>query len=126
MSLGDLDEYKEFDDDQINKRGWLSSVGKGIAKRSSRMFGTSKQRATDDTGDKVARVMGCRSPLAYKDGGIANIDPEMAKACRSVMSLMLRQMGKNLLKGGAVMNVSFPIQCCQPLTILEIAAKQAG
>lgn len=35
-------------------------------------------------------------------------------------------MGKNLLKGANVMNVSFPIQCCQPRTVMEIAATQGG
>jgi hypothetical protein len=58
--------------------------------------------------DVKNRVLSCRSPLASVNGGIAIQDPVQAKVCRSVLSLMVRQMGKNLLKGGNVMNTSFP------------------
>jgi hypothetical protein len=54
------------------------------------------------------KVFACRSPLASVNGGVAIQDPNQAKVCRSVLSLMVRQMGKNLLKGGNVMNTSFP------------------
>eukprot|EP00292_Cryptomonas_paramecium_P006006 CAMPEP_0113693420 /NCGR_PEP_ID=MMETSP0038_2-20120614/19653_1 /TAXON_ID=2898 /ORGANISM="Cryptomonas paramecium" /LENGTH=391 /DNA_ID=CAMNT_0000615487 /DNA_START=59 /DNA_END=1230 /DNA_ORIENTATION=+ /assembly_acc=CAM_ASM_000170 len=74
----------------------------------------------------VTAVMSCRSPAASQLGGIGIQDPNQAKLCRSVLALMIRQMGKNLLKGANVMNVSFPIQCCQPATILEVASYQAG
>jgi len=129
LSLQDLDGDLEDEEDagKKQKRGWFSSVGKGISKRGTRVGGIfSNSKQDEDLADKLARVKNCRSPAASASGGVANLDPESAKACRSVLSLMVRQMGKNLLKGGAVMNVSFPIQCCQPMTILEIAAKQAG
>jgi len=63
---------------------------------------------------------------APESRGVACSDPEHAKICRSVLSLMVSQMGRNLLTGGNVMNVSFPIQCCQPRTILEIGSLMAG
>jgi hypothetical protein len=76
--------------------------------------------------DALALVQSCRAPYAYTSGGVAAQNPDDAKACRSVLSLMVRQMGRTLLQGGNVMSVSLPIQCCQPRTILEVAGAQPG
>jgi hypothetical protein len=58
--------------------------------------------------DAKNKVFACRSPYASTNGGVAIQDPAEAKACRSVLSLMVRQMGKSLLSKGNVMNTSFP------------------
>ena len=100
------------------KRSLLGRIGRSL-------WGKSKTEKLN-VKEAVAAVMACRSPAASVNGGIAIQDPNHATLCRSVLTLMIRQMGKNLLKGANVMNVSFPIQCCQPVTILEVAALQAG
>ena len=104
--------------DANQKRGLFGRIGRSL-------WGKSKSEKSSEK-EVVAAVLACRSAAASVNGGIAIQDPNHAKLCRSVLALMSRQMGKNLLKGANVMNVSFPIQCCQPTTILEVAALQAG
>jgi len=129
---GDQNNNDDDDDDddaaQVKggkkKRGWLGKMGKGLYKRTMNVMKSGGPSTEDE--DIKARVLACRSPYAVKDGGIGVQDPEHQKICRSVLSLMIKQMGRNLLTGGNVMNVSFPIQCCQPRTVLEIGACIAG
>jgi len=126
------DEYYDHSDgedggieEQKKQRGWLGKMGKGLYRRT---VGSKKEAAVVKTSDGrddedvKALVLGCRSPMACESGGVACQSTEDMKACRSVLSLMIKQMGRNLLSGGNVMNVSFPIQCCQPKTTLEIGA----
>jgi hypothetical protein len=112
------DKESESQSESQQKRSLLGRIGRSL-------WGKSKSEKSNDK-EAVAAVLACRSPAASVNGGIAIQDPNHAKLCRSVLTLMIRQMGKNLLKGANVMNVSFPIQCCQPVTILEVAALQAG
>mmetsp|Transcript_25916 Transcript_25916/g.62509 ORF Transcript_25916/g.62509 Transcript_25916/m.62509 type:complete len:438 (+) Transcript_25916:63-1376(+) len=113
------------------KKTWLQSVHKGVMKRSSSFtgfFGGAKPSPglADEENAVVQKVMSNRSPMASENGGVRIQDPTQATLVRSVLSLMLRQMGRQLLKGQNMMNVSFPIECCQPKSILEIAAMQGG
>ena len=124
--LGSLPEDASFykdetatDESPEKKRGWFGKIGKSLS------WGRTKGLKIDEK-SALAAVMACRSDSASQYGGMASQDPAQAKLVRSVLALMIRQMGKNLLKGANVMNVSFPIQCCQPGTILEVAALQAG
>mmetsp|Transcript_28791 Transcript_28791/g.59015 ORF Transcript_28791/g.59015 Transcript_28791/m.59015 type:complete len:436 (-) Transcript_28791:489-1796(-) len=138
MALSELpqdDEYDEEDDDEAleaagkKKRGWLGKVGKGLYRRAGSMakaVGISAEAPSKEDDDIRGMVMACRAPYAAANGGVAIQNPEHAKVCRSVLTIMISQMGRNLLKGGNVMNVSFPIQCCQPKTILEIGAAMGG
>jgi len=48
--------------------------------------------------------------------GIAN--------ARSVVAEVVKEMGKKLLTGQNLLSVTFPVRCCQPKTILEVAAGQ--
>jgi len=111
------------------QRSWLGKVGKGLYRRASNLAqaaGMGDAPMSKEEEDAKNKVFACRSPYASTSGGVAIQDPAEAKACRSVLSLMVRQMGKSLLSKGNVMNTSFPIQCCQPRTILEIGATMAG
>ena len=126
--LPDNEYYDESDDENISEgpkkpRSWLGKVGKGLYRRTvGGKKNASKADDGRDDGDVKALVMSCRSPMASESGGVACQSAEDMKVCRSVLSLMIKQMGRNLLTGGNVMNVSFPIQCCQPKTTLEIGA----
>jgi hypothetical protein len=139
------DEEEDGKGDGKKKRSWLGKMSK-------RLFKGWRPKSNDDETKKL--IMACRAPTASSVGGFAIQDPEHARLCRSVLTLMVRcdaselfqltyksvleqssvafeflqvrQMGKNLLKGANVMNVSFPIQCCQPRTVMEIAATQGG
>jgi hypothetical protein len=131
------DEEEEEKGGAKKKRSWLGKMSK-------RLFKGWRPKSSDDETKKL--IMACRAPTASSIGGFAIQDPEHARLCRSVLTLMVRicyfqrtsqfctyncdlqvrQMGKNLLKGANVMNVSFPIQCCQPRTVMEIAATQGG
>lgn len=86
------------------------------------MLARSVDVPSNETLRRVLQVMGCRSTMAAESGGIACQSAEDMRVCRSVLSLMIKQMGRNLLTGGNVMNVSFPIQCCQPKSLLEIGS----
>uniref|UniRef100_A0A7S0EDB9 Oxysterol-binding protein n=1 Tax=Hanusia phi TaxID=3032 RepID=A0A7S0EDB9_9CRYP len=122
----DDDETTPTGKSEKKKRSWLGKVGKGIYRRSvnlAKSSGLVDTPASKEDQDLLNAVMSCRSPFAVKVGGVGIQNPEHAKACRSVLSLMISQMGRNLLSGGNVMNVSFPIQCCQPRTVLEIGAQ---
>jgi len=102
---------------------WLGKLGKGISKRVGNVKAAltgGKPSAEDE--EILAKIMACRHPFAVKEGGIGIQDPEEAKICRSVLSMMISSMGRKLLQGGNVMKTSFPIQCCQPRTILEVAS----
>jgi hypothetical protein len=146
MALDDLPQDNMFDDafdeeeedagakggkngEGKKQRSWLGKVGKGLYRRTANLassVGLVDTPMTKEEEDTKNKVFACRSPYASTTGGIAIQDPAEAKVCRSVISLMVRSMGKSLLKGGNVMNTSFPIQCCQPKTILEIGATMAG
>mmetsp|Transcript_89282 Transcript_89282/g.133859 ORF Transcript_89282/g.133859 Transcript_89282/m.133859 type:complete len:435 (-) Transcript_89282:168-1472(-) len=137
MALNDLPQDDVYDDEEDDsevaggkkKRGWMSKVGKGLYRRAgslAKTVGLVDAPASKEDEDIRATMMTCRLPTAAANGGVAIQNPEHAKVCRSVLSLMISQMGRNLLKGGAVMNVSFPIQCCQPKTILEIGSLMGG
>mmetsp|Transcript_39699 Transcript_39699/g.77698 ORF Transcript_39699/g.77698 Transcript_39699/m.77698 type:complete len:448 (+) Transcript_39699:36-1379(+) len=145
MALDDLpqdnmfdDAFDEDDDEAGAKNGkggdkkqrsWLGKVGKGLYRRTANLassVGLVDAPMSKEEEDAKNRVFACRSPYASVIGGVAIQDPAEAKVCRSVISLMVRSMGKSLLKGGNVMNTSFPIQCCQPKTILEIGSAMAG
>ena len=104
------------------QRSWFGKMGKGLYRRT--IGGKKDKRPSDgrDDGTVRALVMGCRAANASETGGVACQDPMEMRVCRSVLSLMVKQMGRNLLSGGNVMNVSFPIQCCAPRTVLEIGA----
>ena len=132
-TFGDLPDEDFYDDDENGdpgdrdggkktQRSWLGKVGKGLYRRTIGGKKPNKDSAGDgrDDADVRAMVLACRSPMASVSGGVACQSAEDMKVCRSVLSLMVRQMGRNLLTGGNVMNVSFPIQCCQPKTTLEI------
>ncbi len=131
-AFGDLPNEDEYDDNQDSakdsekksQRSWLGKVGKGLYRRT--IGGAKKPKDSESDGrddaDVRAMVLSCRSPMASESGGIACPSADDMKVCRSVLSLMVKQMGRNLLTGGNVMNVSFPIQCCQPKTTLEIGA----
>lgn len=131
-TLQDLpnDDYYDENSDEENisdgpkkQRSWLGKVGKGLYRRTiGGKKNASKADDGRDDGDVKALVMSCRSPMASESGGVACQSAEDMKVCRSVLSIMIKQMGRNLLTGGNVMNVSFPIQCCQPKTTLEIGA----
>ena len=114
----------------LKKKSWFKSVSKGVMKRSgslTRMFGSPRDGSSADIdAARLTKCMACRSELASDNGGIRIQDPSEATAVRSVLGLMIRQAGRQLLKGQNVMNVSFPIECCQPRSILEIAGTQAG
>ena len=128
--LPDEEFYGNSDDESISeqtpsdtrKRSWLGKVGKGLYRRAvgGKKTATNGDGRTDS--DVQALVLACRSPMACETGGVACHSAEDMRVCRSVLSLMVKQMGRNLLTGGNVMNVSFPIQCCQPKTTLEIGA----
>ena len=124
ISLESLPEDPSFY--QSEKEQGESQQKRSLFGRIGRSFWGKSKSEKSNSKEAVAAVMACRSPAASAHGGIAIQDPNHAKLCRSVLTLMIRQMGKNLLKGANVMNVSFPIQCCQPTTILEVAALQAG
>ena len=104
------------------QRSWFGKMGKGLYRRT--IGGKKDKRPSDGRDDETVRalVMGCRAANASETGGVACQDPMEMRVCRSVLSLMVKQMGRNLLSGGNVMNVSFPIQCCAPRTVLEIGA----
>ena len=87
-------------------------MAKGLYRRASNLARVGAASDSDD-----AAICTCRLPKA---------DIEDAKICRSVLSLMVSQMGRSLLTGGNVMNVSFPIQCCQPKTTMEIGSLTTG
>jgi hypothetical protein len=127
-SLNDLPQDDVYDGDESDiteigkkQRSWLGKMGKGLYRRT---IGGKKDTPRDgrSDGEVKALVMACRSPMACESGGVVCQNPADQKVCRSILSLMIKQMGKNLLSGGNVMNVSFPIQCCQPKTVLEIGA----
>ena len=124
--LPDDDCYENDSDEdgpQKKERSWLGKMGKGLYRRTvGGKKNAPKPSDGRDDGDVQAMVMGCRHPEACDSGGVACQSKEDMQVCRSVLSLMVRQMGRNLLSGGNVMNVSFPIQCCQPKTTLEIGA----
>jgi len=136
IALDDLpteEDYSSGNNTQIGgeprQRGWLGRVGKGLSKRTMNLgkgLGLISAQVSQEDENARAMVNSCRSPLASPVGGIACQDPAEAKLARSVLSMMIRQMGRNLLQGQNVMNTSFPIQCCQPKTILEIAQSQGG
>ena len=44
-----------------------------------------------------------------KEGGIRNLNEERIKVQSSVLSLVVKRMGENLLKGKSIMNTSMPI-----------------
>ena len=106
------------------QRSWLGKVGKGLYRRASNLARGSATSQEDE--DLRAAIFACRHPKAAATGGVGCTEIEHQKICRSVLSLMISQMGRNLLTGGNVMNVSFPIQCCQPRTILEIGSLMGG
>eukprot|EP00961_Rhodomonas_salina_P187476 2530814-Rhodomonas_salina.3 len=119
MALNDLPQDDVYDDEEDDsevaggkkKRGWMSKVGKGLYRRAgslAKTVGLVDAPASKEDEDIRATMMTCRLPTAAANGGVAIQNPEHAKVCRSVLSLMISQMGRNLLKGGAVMNVSFP------------------
>ena len=126
MALNELpqdDVYDEENDDDSEvagdkkKRGWMSKLGKGLKNRVGSMaktVGLVEKAASKEDEDIRAAMLACRLPIAAASGGVAIQNPEHAKLCRSVLSLMISQMGRNLLKGGGVMNVSFP---CAPLAL---------
>lgn len=135
LSPNDVDDedkfYRENQGTESKKKGWFKNVGKVMSQRGSltRMFGgrgISGSSEADSDAATRAKVMACRSNMASENGGIRIQDPAQATIVRSVLTLMLRQVGRNLFKGGNVMNVSFPIECCQPRTILEIGASAVG
>lgn len=124
-----VDDDEEYVDETTGKkkqRSWLGKIGKGISKRAQNMTKalTGGQMTAADE-EALAYVMACRHPYAVKEGGIGIQNPEDARICRSVLSMMIKSMGRTLLQGGNVMKTSFPIQCCQPRTILEVASCQA-
>mmetsp|Transcript_17499 Transcript_17499/g.27083 ORF Transcript_17499/g.27083 Transcript_17499/m.27083 type:complete len:430 (+) Transcript_17499:328-1617(+) len=130
MALEDLPQeevYEEAEDAADKKKGrsFFGKIGKGVYKRSTSFAKFFSGEKDQDTEDMKAKIFACRSPYASKTGGMAIQDPEHAKLCRGVLGLMIKQMGRNLLQGQNVMNTSFPIQCCQPRTILEICAEQS-
>jgi len=121
--VDDDEEYIEQDTGKKKQRSWLGKLGKGISKRVGNVKAAltgGKPSAEDE--EILVKVMACRHPFAVKEGGIGIQDPAEAKICRSVLSMMISSMGRTLLQGGNVMKTSFPIQCCQPCTILEVAS----
>eukprot|EP00960_Hanusia_phi_P033181 750326-Hanusia_phi.AAC.3 len=138
LALDELQDDNQEEEEEVDEaeteggkkqRSWLGRVGKGIYRRSvnlGKAAGLIGQETAEEVKELQAMIQSCRSPLAYKSGGVGSQDPSEVKACRSVLSMMLRQMGRTLLQGGNVMRVSFPIQCCLPSSILEIASQQAG
>ena len=70
------------------------------------------------------KIFECRHELAHKDGGLINTDHEGIAKSRSVLAEVVKQVGKQILRGQNLMSVSFPVRCCQPRTILECAAYQ--
>mmetsp|Transcript_38151 Transcript_38151/g.89931 ORF Transcript_38151/g.89931 Transcript_38151/m.89931 type:complete len:438 (+) Transcript_38151:138-1451(+) len=134
MALEDLpkeEEYSSGNNTEIGgeqkQRSWLGKIGKGLSKRTKNLgqgLGLVSAPLSQEDEDTKAMVRSCRSPFASEVGGIACQDPDESKLARSVLSMMIRQMGRNLLQGQNVMNTSFPIQCCQPRSLLEIAAEQ--
>lgn len=129
MQDNPVDDDEEYVDEVTGKkkpRSWLGKIGKGISKRvGSVAKSITGGQMTPADEDALAGVMACRHPYAVKEGGIGIQDQEEAKLCRAVLSMMIKSMGRTLLQGGNVMKTSFPIQCCQPRTILEIASCQA-
>ena len=125
--VDDDEEYIDETSGKKKQRSWLGKIGKGISKRVNKATAVITGGVmTAEDNEALARVNACRHPFALKEGGIGIQDPNEAKLCRSVLSMMIKSMGRTLLQGGNVMKTSFPIQCCQPGTILEVACKQAG
>jgi len=123
-----IDDDEEYVDETTGKkkqRSWLGKLGKGISKRAQSIkSAVTGGTMTQEDQDALAAVMACRHPYAVKEGGIGIQDPEEARVSRSTLSMMIKSMGRTLLQGGNVMKTSFPIQCCQPRTILEVASCQ--
>lgn len=130
------DEETFFEDNQDEpgvkkKKGWFHSVGKSLKKGGSKFSGilarsSSPTTSEDNDSKRKQKCMECRAPWASDNGGAKIPVAAEASALRTALSLMVRQAGRNILKGGGVMNVSFPSECCQPKTILELAGAAAG
>jgi hypothetical protein len=124
-----VDDDEEYVDEATGKkkqRSWLGKLGKGISKRAMNMAkSVTGGTMTKDDHELLAMIMACRHPFAAKEGGIEVQDPNEAKIVKTVLSMMIRSMGRTLLQGGNVMKTSFPIQCCQPRSILEVTSCQA-
>lgn len=134
LDIDDEDTFFEDKDDEPEskkKRGWLHSVGKSLKKGGSKFSGilarsSSPTTSEDNDSKRRAKCMECRAPWASDNGGSKIPVASEASAVRSALSLMVRQAGRNLFKGGNIMNVSFPSECCQPKSILELAGAAAG
>jgi len=61
-----------------------------------------------------------RDARGDKSGGVQCSDPDKIKVLRSVVSEILREVGRKVLKGDInLTRISFPIKCMQPKTALE-------
>mmetsp|Transcript_15329 Transcript_15329/g.14912 ORF Transcript_15329/g.14912 Transcript_15329/m.14912 type:complete len:129 (+) Transcript_15329:802-1188(+) len=72
---------------------------------------------------RINRSDDYRIPACHKDGGLALNDSEMIAKYRQVGRDMVKQVGKSILMGQFnLTNVSFPIKCMMPKSILEVVA----
>ena len=75
----------------------------------------------------MARSDDFRTPKACKDGGFELLDKNITGKLRSAGKEVVKSVGKAVLSGKFnLTNISFPIKCMQPTTILQAVASIAG
>mmetsp|Transcript_29439 Transcript_29439/g.70761 ORF Transcript_29439/g.70761 Transcript_29439/m.70761 type:complete len:453 (-) Transcript_29439:516-1874(-) len=105
-----------------SRLGRIGSGLKGIWNSAKSTLG--KGQPKEEWAKLIEKVNACRHPLAHPSGGLINTDYESIKVSRSVVSEVVKSIGKKLLNGQNLMSVTFPVRCCQPCTILECAVGQ--
>ena len=91
--VDDDEEYIDETSGKKKQRSWLGKIGKGISKRVNKATAVITGGVmTAEDNEALARVNACRHPFALKEGGIGIQDPNEAKLCRSVLSMIVQSM----------------------------------
>ncbi len=91
LALSELPQEDNYDsdDDEEEEKGGAKKKKSWLGKMSKRLFKGWRPKSNDDETKKL--IMACRAPTASAVGGFAIQDPEHARLCRSVLTLMVKQ-----------------------------------
>lgn len=89
MALSELPQEDNYDsDEEEDEKGGAKKKRSWLGKMSKRLFKGWRPKTNDDETKKL--ILACRAPTASSIGGFAIQDPEHARLCRSVLTLMVR------------------------------------
>eukprot|EP00295_Goniomonas_pacifica_P017541 CAMPEP_0175845576 /NCGR_PEP_ID=MMETSP0107_2-20121207/22300_1 /TAXON_ID=195067 ORGANISM="Goniomonas pacifica, Strain CCMP1869" /NCGR_SAMPLE_ID=MMETSP0107_2 /ASSEMBLY_ACC=CAM_ASM_000203 /LENGTH=459 /DNA_ID=CAMNT_0017160147 /DNA_START=42 /DNA_END=1421 /DNA_ORIENTATION=+ len=100
------------------KWAWGKASGSGTPKLSKE-----EQEQLDEM---MARIMATRREDAAQEGGIRCTDHKIIREQRSIVTEVIKQMGRNILKGKDLLYVTFPVRCSQPRSVLQIICNQSS